>query len=126
MVAATPTQDLGGGGLIGGDVTNGVTEVGEALDQVAREILRHLTQHRLTVVWMFDESESMRDDQKAIKSKFDRVVNELKIKTPDDGSTSRASGAEKKRPSGPPLTHAIVGFGDDVHFEQEKPTADIS
>ena len=130
MVAASPTRDLGSGGLIGGDVTNSVGEVGDALDQVAREILRHLTQHRLTVVWMFDESESMRDDQKAIKSKFDRVVNELKINTPDDaspepGRSGTGSGTGKKG-SGPPLTHAIVGFGDDVHFEQDKPTADIN
>ena len=126
MVASAPTRDLGGGGLIGGDITNAVGEVGDALDQVAREILRHLAQHRLTVVWMFDESESMRDDQKAIKSKFDRVVNELKINTPDDVSSeaTRPPGAPK-RTAGPPLTHAIVGFGDEVHFEQEKPTADI-
>ena len=125
MVAASPTRDLGSGGLIGGDVTNVVGEVGDALDQVAREILRHLTQHRLTVVWMFDESESMRDDQKAIKSKFDRVVNELKINTPDEaaGESSRGGGSKK---GVFPLTHAIVGFGDDVHFEQEKPTADIN
>ena len=68
MTAVNPTRDLASGGLIGGDVTNAVGEVGDALDQIAREILRHLAQHRLTVVWMFDESESMRDDQKAIKA----------------------------------------------------------
>ncbi len=127
MVASAPTRDLGGGGLIGGDITNAVGEVGDALDQVAREILRHLAQHRLTVVWMFDESESMRDDQKAIKGKFDRVVNELKINTPDEGSPESTKNIGNiKRGGGPPLNHAIVGFGDDVHFEQEKPTADIN
>ena len=124
MTTATPTRDLSGGGGIGGDVTNTVGEVGEALDQVAREILRHLSQHRLTVVWLFDESESMRDDQKTIKNKFDRVVNELKINTPDD-EPGKANANPKKR-VGPPLDHAIVGFGDKVHFEQEKPTTDIA
>ena len=36
-----------------------------------------------------------------------------------------AGGSSGKRPAGPPLTHTIVGFGDNVHYEQEKPTADI-
>src|SRR5262249_6401978 len=61
--------DLGGGNMVGGDVTFGTNDIGEALDQLAREILRHLSQHKLTVVWLFDESESMKDDQKAIREK---------------------------------------------------------
>ena len=105
--------DLGGGGMIGGDVTYEASDVGVALDQIAREILRHLTQHKLTVVWLFDESESMKDDQKAIKSKFDRVASELK-----------ANVDEAKKRAGA-LTHSIVGFGKDLHFELEKPTQDI-
>ena len=116
-----PSRDLGGGGMVGGDVAFAAGEVGEALDQIAREILRHLTQHKVTVVWLFDESESMKDDQKEIRQKFNRVVNELKVNTPDEAAPPKG----KKKSSGPPLTHTIVGFGDDVHFEQEKPTADI-
>jgi hypothetical protein len=114
-------RDLGGGGMVGGDVSFAAGDVGEALDQIAREILRHLTQHKVTVVWLFDESESMKDDQKEIRKKFDRVVNELKINTPDDVPTPKG---KKKSPS-PPMNHAIVGFGDDVHFTLEKPTTDI-
>ncbi len=115
-------RDLGGGGMVGGDVTYAASDEGVALDQIAREILRHLTQHKVTVVWLFDESESMKDDQKEIRKKFDRVVNELKINAPDDIPMPKG---KKAKSSGPPLSHAIVGFGDDVHFEQEKPTADI-
>ena len=122
MMPSAPSRDLGGGGKIGGDVTWTAGEVGAALDQVAREILRHLARHKVTVVWLFDESESMRDDQKEIKKKFDRVVNELKVNTPEETAAAKA---KKTRSVAPPLTHAIVGFGDDVHFEQEKPTADI-
>ncbi len=121
----TPNRDLAGGGRVGGEVTFAAADVGVALDQVAREILRHLAQHKVTVVWLFDESESMRDDQKAIKSKFNRVVNELKVNAPDEEAPP-PRGGKKSRAAGPPLTHAIVGFGDDVHFEQEKPTADIA
>jgi hypothetical protein len=114
-------RDLGGGGMIGGDVTYGAEDVGVALDQIAREILRHLTQHKVTVVWLFDESESMKDDQKAIREKFDRVLNELKINTPDDIPAK----GKKAKSSGPPLTHAIVGFGNEMHFTQDKPVADV-
>jgi hypothetical protein len=116
------TRDLGGGGMIGGDVTFDAVDVGVALDQIAREILRHLTQHKVTVVWLFDESESMKDDQKEIKNKFDRVVNELNINAPDDVPGPKG---KKAKSSGPPLAHAIVGFGNEMHFTLEKPTADI-
>jgi von Willebrand factor type A domain len=108
--------DLGGGGMIGGDVTYETKDVGVALDQLAREILRHLGQHKLTVVWLFDESESMKDDQKAIREKFDRVASELKV---------NADAVAKKKAAEVPLTHAIVGFGNDIHFDLEKPTPDV-
>lgn len=107
--------DLGGGGMISGDITFEAKGIGEALDQLAREILRHLSQHKLTVVWLFDESESMKDDQRAIREKFDQVATALKIHV--DGSSSKKQA--------PPLSHAIVGFGREVHYELEKPTFDI-
>ena len=113
MMPAAPGLDLGGGGLIAGDVTYEASDVGASLDQIAREILRHLTQHKLTVIWLFDESESMKDDQKAIKLKFDRVANELKLNV---DTSKKSAGA---------LNHAIVGFGNELHYVLEKPTLDI-
>ncbi|MDR3637864.1 MAG: hypothetical protein P4L84_28925 [Isosphaeraceae bacterium] len=113
--AGSGNLDLGGGGMIAGDVTYGTKDIGEALDQLAREILRHLSQHKLTVVWLFDESESMKDDQKTIRQKFDRVSSELK---------AGAAGAARKKDAAP-LNHVIVGYGKDIHYEVKKPTADI-
>lgn len=113
LLPVAPGVDLGGGGLIAGDVTYAVEGIGPSLDQIAREILRHLAQHRLTVVWMFDESESMRDDQKAVQQKFDRIVAELKAHADPDKKIAD------------PLTHAIVGFGAELHYELERPTADL-
>ncbi|WZO98479.1 VWA domain-containing protein [Isosphaeraceae bacterium EP7] len=103
----------GGGGRITGDVMFPTGDVGEALDQIAREIIRHLTQHKLTVVWLFDESESMKDDQQEIRKKFDRISRELKDNVEGDKA---AAGY---------LTHAIVGFGRAIHYELAKPTSDI-
>lgn len=115
LTPSMPGLDLGGGGMIAGDVTYEAKDVGQSLDQIAHEILRHLEKHKLTVVWLFDESESMKDDQKAIKVKFDRIVNDLKIHVDSQASKKVSE----------PLTHAIVSFGQDIHYEQEKPSADV-
>ena len=116
MMPAMPGLDLGGGGGVVGDVTYEATDVGASLDQIAREILRHLTNHKLTVVWLFDESESMKDDQKAVKQKFDRIINELKLHAED---------ANPKKKVTEPLTHVVASFGGDMHYILEKPTGNI-
>ena len=113
LLPVAPAADLGGGGKIAGDPVFDVTEIGVALDQLAREILRHLKDHKITVVWVFDESISMQDDQKTIVQKFDRVSSELKQNI-DPGK--KAAGA---------LNHAIVGFGQGVDYMLKSPTDNI-
>jgi len=115
LMPAAPGLDIGGGGLVAGDVTYEAKDVGASLDQIAREILRHLTKHKLTVVWLFDESESMKDDQKEIHQKFDRITQELRL------HAESMSGKKITEP----LTHAIVSFGEGIHYGIEKPTSDI-
>jgi hypothetical protein len=122
LMPAVPTRDLGGGGMIAGDVTYETKDIGEALSQLAREILRHLAQHKLVVVWLFDESGSMRDDQRAVKEKFDRVVADLKVGQEQDERLKK----DKGKSAVPPLAHVVVGFGQGLHFEIEKPTADVA
>jgi hypothetical protein len=112
-IARDLSASNGGGGMIAGDVTYESKDVGQALDQIAREVLRHLEKHKLTVVWLFDESGSMKDDQQAIKDKFSRISTELKVNVDESRKSANA------------LTHVIVGFGDAMHVEQAKPTADI-
>ena len=53
---------------------------------------------------MFDESDSMKDDQLAIKDKFDRITRELTLHADPEHKDALA------------LTHAIVSFGKDLHF----------
>ncbi len=113
LLPVAPAADLGGGGKIAGDPTFDVKEIGVALDQLAREILRQLKDHKLTVVWLFDESISMQDDQKTILEKFDRVSSELKLNI---DPAKKAAGA---------LNHAIVGFGQGIDYVLEKPRDDI-
>lgn len=109
-------QSIGGGmaGMIAGDVARPVEDVGEALDQLAREILRHLEDYKVTVVWMFDESNSMKDDQQAIKNKFGQISSQLMLHhDPSDQVRSDA------------LTHVVVGYGEGIHFVLEQPTNDV-
>jgi len=113
MLPSAPAADLYGGGKIAGDPVFDVKEIGVALDQLAREILRHLKDHKLTVVWLFDESVSMQDDQRTILEKFDRVSSELKKNLEPGKKTSGV------------LNHAIVGFGQSIDFVLKKPTLDI-
>ena len=113
LIPVAPAADLSGGGKIAGDPIFDVKEIGVALDQLAREILRHLKDHKLTVVWLFDESTSMQDDQRTILEKFDRVTSELKINV------------EPSKKSAGALTHAIVGFGQGIDYVLEKPHDDI-
>ena len=89
LLPAAPAADLAGGGKIAGDPIFDVKEIGVALDQLAREILRHLKEHKLTVVWLFDESTSMQDDQRTIFQKFDRVSSELKVNVEPDKKIGR-------------------------------------
>lgn len=113
LLPAAPATDLSGGGKISGDPVFDVKEIGTALDQLAREILRHLKDHKLTVVWLFDESFSMEDDKHTIQEKFDRVSSELKVNVDND---KKAAGA---------LNHAIVGFGQGIEYVLDKPRDDI-
>jgi hypothetical protein len=113
LLPVAAATDLSGGGKIAGDPIFDVKEIGVALDQLAREILRHLKDHKLTVIWLFDESTSMQDDQKSILQKFDRVSSELKLNVEP---TKKTAGA---------LNHAIVGFGQSIDYVLEKPREDI-
>jgi hypothetical protein len=110
LTPVLPALDIYGGGLFGGDPIHETRDVGAALDQIASEILRHLLEHKVTVVWLFDESASMKDDQKAILEKFNRVSVELDKNVSAD---KKASGA---------LTHSVAGFGERIEFPLSKPT----
>ncbi|AMV40835.1 vWA domain-containing protein [Planctomyces sp. SH-PL62] len=112
-VPAALGLDLAVTGRPGGDPIFNVSEIGEAMNQLTREILRHLQDHKLTVVWLFDESASMRDDQRVILDKFDRVTTEL-AKVVD--SDPKAFGA---------INHAILGFGKGLDVILEKPSSDL-
>src|SRR5690606_25114954 len=95
-----------GEGQVSGEVGAFVEGYGAALGQMTQELIRLMREQRVMVVWLFDESESMKDDQKEIRDKFHEVYEELGIVTKKDE-------ALKKR-GGDILLTSIVAFGKDI------------
>lgn len=108
-------EDLGTG-AIKGEIGRVVDGYGPALSQLTQELVRLMREQKLMVVWMFDESESMRDDQKEIRDKFHKVYEELGLAAKSDA---------KMRASDEVLLTSIVGFGEDVHELTPKPTSKV-
>jgi von Willebrand factor type A domain len=115
LLPVAPATDLGGGGKIAGDPIFEVKEIGAAMDQLAREIIRHLKEQKVTVIWLFDESISMEDDKRTVLEKFDRVSSELKKYIAED----------KERRNSGVLNHAIYGFGQGIDPIRDKPSDNI-
>ena len=108
-------QDLGEGLVDGGmDVVSGY---GPALGRMSQELLRMMRESRVHVVWLFDESDSMKDDQVQIRQKFDKIYVELGIQIKSD---------EKLKRDAEVLWTTILSYGENVHPITSKPTSDIN
>ena len=60
-----------------GDARAVVDDYNEALDRITQEILWMLDKGPVLVVWAFDQSESMKDDQKEIRDRIEHVYKQL-------------------------------------------------
>lgn len=85
---------------------------GPALDRLTQELARLMRQNKILVVWLFDESESMRDDQKDLQGRIHKVYEELKLFKEDVPADVMLS--------------AVVSYGKELHYQtnRKKPTAD--
>ncbi len=109
--AAMVIQDEAG--VAFGDPNRHIDTIEDALNALASEILRRLELGKLTVVWLFDESASMRDDQREIRNQFDACLADLDLKR--FGEDARTA----------PLTHVVAGYGPNFHYTQGRPTATL-
>lgn len=109
------TKDLGEGKITGetGAVVDGY---GTALSRITSEIVRLMREQKVHVVWLFDESESMVDDNKEISEKFEKVYSELGLIRDED---------EKLRRGDEILLTTILGYGETVHELTKAPTDDV-
>ncbi|VAX36137.1 hypothetical protein MNBD_PLANCTO02-2933 [hydrothermal vent metagenome] len=114
---------------LSGETGTAVAGYGAALSQITQELLRLLEKDKLLVVWLFDESESMKDDQQEIAKNFEKVYRELGISSSKKSSKNRSgkkTGPKKNRGVDDPLLSAVIGYGETVHSLTKRPTADIN
>ncbi len=83
----------------------------QALDRITQEILGMLSQGKVLVVWVFDQSESMQDDQQEIKTRIEKVYIEL--------------GLTKETRDNPLLT-GVCSYGQSFAVQTRQPTADYA
>lgn len=101
---------------VSGDPTAVAEGYGAALSRITQELLRMMREEKLLVVWLFDESESMKDDQKEIREQFHKVYEELGLVHERDTKLRRDKDV---------LLSAIHSFGESVKSITSKPTAEI-
>jgi len=93
-----------------GHARNIVDDYGQAIDRITREIMWMLTKQKVLVIWCFDQSESMKDDQQEIRARIERVYAEL-------GLTDAAAGDA--------LTTAVTSYGENFMSHTNVPTSDL-
>ena len=116
-------SDLGtdlGEGEVSGEVGAAVEGYGAALSRVTQEIIRHMRQSKVMVVWLFDKSESMSDDQKEIRDQFHKVYEELGIVEKQDKDIKAAAAKDKDI-----LQTVIWGYGEKVDEIMKGPSSDL-
>lgn len=109
------SKDLGSG-QVTGEVGRVVEGYGAALGQMTQELVRLMRESKVHVVWLFDESDSMKDDQKEIRERFHKVYDELGLVQKSD---------TKLKLSDEILLTTVVSFGEKVTEHTSKPTSNV-
>ena len=93
-----------------GDPSAAVADYSAAMDRITQEIVLMLAKSKTLIVWLFDQSPSMRNDQQEIKERIERVYSEL-------GLTSAADGDA--------LWTAVASFGQATIIHTRRPTGEL-
>lgn len=101
-----------------GSTGEAVADVHGAIDRLTFEILRSLEQRKTLVVWLFDQSGSLKRQRQAIYDRLDRIYEELGV-IEASGNPAFAKHQDK------PLLTSIVAFGQAVHLMTQEPIDDL-
>ncbi|MBA4106775.1 MAG: hypothetical protein C0485_13550 [Pirellula sp.] len=104
--ASLPSQGAGSVGATGAE---------GAIDRLTHEILTSLEQRPTMVVWLFDQSGSLREERSRIIKRFRRIYEEL-------GVIDAADNPAFRRHQDKPLLTAVVGFGSEPTMLTPEPT----
>ena len=108
-------DDLGMG-EVNGEVGAMVEGYGAALSRMTQELIRMMRTEKVMAVWLFDESNSMKDDQAEIAQKFHKIYEELGIQSRKDANLKDRDEV---------LLTSICSFGKSVRELTKKSTTDV-
>ncbi|EAQ77687.1 vWA domain-containing protein [Blastopirellula marina] len=91
-----------------GAVNAVVGDYNEAMDRIAQELVWMLDKGEVVVVWLFDQSGSMKDDQAKIRDRIGRVYDELGIVGVSQDEA---------------LTTGVASFGSNFQLHTKTPTS---
>jgi hypothetical protein len=118
MVELSTAPNLNDKLIVKGDAGVGTTGAEGAVDRITQEILLSLEQRPTLVVWLMDQSESLRPQRGTIEKRLDRIYEELGV------IESRGQASFKKHGAHPLLT-SVVAFGQQVSFPTKEPTDEL-
>jgi len=97
----------------------GTTGALGAIDRITHEIMTSVEMQPTLVVWLFDQSGSLRDERTKILRRFRSIYDQLGV---IEASENPAFRKEMDKP----LLTAVVGFGAVPHLLTDEPTDDIN
>ncbi|MEM8945156.1 MAG: vWA domain-containing protein [Planctomycetota bacterium] len=96
----------------------GTTGAMGAIDRITHEIMTSVEQQPTLVVWLFDQSGSLRDERERILNRFHRIYDEL-------GVIEASANPAFRKAIDKPLLTAVVGFGARPRMLTDDPTDKI-
>ncbi len=94
-----------------GDPRSIVDTYEQAMDRITQEIMWMLSKGDAMVIWCFDQSESMKDDQKEIRDRIDRIYVELGLANGKDNQS---------------LLTGVTSYGEGFINHTPKPVSDFT
>ena len=89
-----------------------------AIDRLTHEIMKSVEQQPTMVVWLFDQSGSLREERERIVGRFHDIYEEL-------GVIEASQNPAFKKHQDKPLLTVVVGFGDGPKMLTREPTDKI-
>lgn len=105
LVEAVPEGDFKG------DPRAIVQDYQQALDRIAQEIMWMMDKGPVVVIWAFDQSGSMKDDQQEIRERINNVYVQLGLVGRNNSDM---------------LTTSIVSYGEGYAMHTRRPTSDMT
>lgn len=107
-----------------GHVGEGTTGAAGAVDRITFEILKLMEERPTLVVWLFDQSGSLHRQRQEIRSRFDRIYDQLGLAV--EATSEPEPSAPRRGTEDSLLLTSVIGFGQNIELLTPQPTADLA